>query len=333
VEPVDEYRVTVTSGTGGGSFQEGDVVSLEAYTYADSVFNMWTSSPAVDFTPSATSETASFTMPAADVVVRAWYNPVTVSQKYNAIISDGFEEPYTKQYAAGDTVDISSDPEFEAIFLKWVSLKLDMKTSGNVIFGDARESETYFVMPANDIFVGVVYNVGSMVRYTWEAAEQDKIQSIAASYDDVKSWYEGTYMSEDYIEEDASAIPTHDGSHDIPDNIYSSTLGDEEYKGQYLGIEEGEYTAVCTVDDPQYDKIYDIVANYDINVVGDKMFFEIAFDVGTYLAGEDDKGWYDEPVDNYYVKPTLEKIPGKKKLAKKFVKNDVTYYVLSRARK
>ncbi|MDR2694142.1 MAG: hypothetical protein LBB74_08000 [Chitinispirillales bacterium] len=190
----------------------------------------------------------------------------------------------------------------------------------------------------------IVYDAD--VRYTWESAEEHKIQSIAASYGDVKDWIDNVYHDIDYIEEDASEVPLYNGSSLIPNNIYSSTLHGASatgspYKGAYLPINKGLYTAVCTGDDEL--GTFDIVANYNINVVGDLSYFEIAFDVGTFTdpqwGGISETAWYSEVRDNPNTDPRLEKAPanGKtkvRKLTKKLSNGgSVTYYFLRRAQK
>jgi len=174
------------------------------------------------------------------------------------------------------------------------------------------------------------------VRFTWERNQTRNIQSIAASYKDVLYWYETVYMAADYVEEDASDVPIskYSGSHEIPDNIYSSTLPQyaERYKGVYHKISAERYTAVCTVDDPGYYRTYDIVANYRIDAsgTGTTRYFEVAFDVGSFLDG-DDVGWLwgDYGSDPRNNDPLLQKTPAKR-LVKKIEGDGVTFYVLSR---
>jgi len=175
------------------------------------------------------------------------------------------------------------------------------------------------------------------VRFTWERNQMPFIQSIAASYDDVQKWYNYVYMAADYIEEDASEVPKYNGSQYIPDNIYSSALPQsaERYKGFYHTILAGKYTAVCTVDDIVFNRTYDIVANYQIDVSGSGTirYFEVAFDVKRYLNGNSDKGWIweDYGSDPNTNDPLLQKAPAKR-LVKKIEGDGVTFYVLSRPR-
>jgi len=351
VEPKDTYSVTV-SGSGavsdngsGTEYEAGDVVTIKAGTKADSVFWMWTSDTVSNVTfDNPTSPTTTFIMPAMNVAVKAWWKPKDVEVEYYTayIFNDGEDQEnvFVEEYEAGDTVKITA----VGSFLMWAATD----TNGafiNVNFGNAFARSTFFIMPAKDVYVFVVPEVDiepeASVRYTWEAVEQPNIIAISASYDDVLYWFEEVYSAADYVEEDATAIPLYDGSHEIPDNIYSRTIGSTEYKGVYLPISEGQYTAVCSVIDTLFFKvdtasgdtlynIADIVANYDIEIGADeKSYFEIAFDVGTFLAGEDDLGWFGEKYDNPVTGPSLEKAKVKK-LVKKVKKGKVTYYVLHR---
>jgi len=239
------------------------------------------------------------------------------------------------KYEEGDIVTIKAGtPPSGKVFYMWTSYQVD--------FDDPYSPTTKFTMPAEDVVVAAWYITALQpeVRYTWETVEQSKIQSIAASYNDVKYWLDEVYNKADYVEEDATAVPHFDGSDDIPDNIYSRTIGSTQYKGKYLPISEGQYTAVCTGEDAL--GIFDIVANYEIKVAGAYSYFEIAFDVGTFTdidaGGDPETAWFKEVVDDPTISPRLEKAPvvGKskvKKLTKKLENGgSVTYYFLRRAK-
>ena len=71
--PVTTYAVTVTGGTGGGNYAEGDTVTITANAPATGkVFDKWTTSDGVTF-GNANSATTTFTMPAKAVTVKATY--------------------------------------------------------------------------------------------------------------------------------------------------------------------------------------------------------------------------------------------------------------------
>ncbi len=176
------------------------------------------------------------------------------------------------------------------------------------------------------------------VRFTWAKNQERYITSIAASYKDVKNWYDTYYADISYDIEDATDVPLNrgrSGSNDLPDNLFPArgNRGEDYYKGRYLPISSGTYTAVCTVED-QYGYA-DIVANYMIAVSGSYRYFEIAFDVKKILAGNDDPewegdGWFFDEYNRSGTVPWLEKTPAKKGLVKTIEGESVTYYVFRR---
>lgn len=357
VEPVDKYSVTIIGGGPGASgagtsYEEGDLVTIYAgRAPADSEFYMWTTSnPDVVFA-SATSATTTFEMPAGNVTVQAWWKAGTAATKYVATIyyDNDDEDSLVVEKAAGDTVRINAVGSFSM----WVAV--DVATGLpllNVKFGNALSRSTYFIMPNSDVRVFAVPEDVEpddevYVRYTWEAAQLPNIHMISASYDDVEAWYTDVYTQYEDLDDSLALLhishrPFGEGSPLIPDGLYVNfTMGDEydtTYKGVFLPIEVGEdYTAICTVIDPVMKDTFDIVANYDIIVKNDKVFFEIGFDVGLFLEGD-----YDDPDlfilpdawDNPDHKPNLEKSRVKAaKFLKKVKKDNVTYYVFRRAKK
>lgn len=279
-----------------------------------------------------------------------------VENEYTVNIVGGtmeFEGPppiTTGIFEAGDIVVITAnDPAAGKVFAYWT-------TSPSVApseFNDVNAAYTTFRVPAFDVTITAVFEdddwIGedgtAEVRFTWESAVQASISSISASYDDVKYWFEEVYSAADYVQEDATDIPMFDGSPLLPNNIYSSTVGSTVNKGKYFPIEEGFYTAVCTVEDEH--GFADIVANYfimidegDVREDGIDLFYEIAFDVNTFIDGEcggDEDCWMWDVYDNPDDDPILQKAKKTKKITKKIVKKDktieVTYYVLYRLKK
>ncbi|MCL2182586.1 MAG: hypothetical protein FWB85_03850 [Chitinispirillia bacterium] len=182
------------------------------------------------------------------------------------------------------------------------------------------------------------------VRFTWESSQQHKIDMIAASYNDVYDWWEDVYMSAEFDTESATDIPRYDGSPDLPNNIYSSTIGSAMNKGRYFPIAPGNYTAICSGED-QYG-YWDIVANYTITINegdfdgdGADQFFEIAFNVrglNDYFHGTG--GSWDWDMDVYDSRNTSPMLSKRKQVAtSQIVKQggtmDVTYYVIRRPKK
>ena len=76
--PTPTFTVNVAGGSGSGSFEAGANVQLTANPPpAGQQFSGWTISPAVTFTSgSATSSTATFTMPSSAVTATANFEPI-----------------------------------------------------------------------------------------------------------------------------------------------------------------------------------------------------------------------------------------------------------------
>lgn len=189
-------------------------------------------------------------------------------------------------------------------------------------------------------------NGDTKIRYVWETKQQPNILSISASYRDVDDWLnEVWYPYYHDVPLDVSHTPKYNGSTEIPDNIYSSTLKSTKYKGVYLPITYGSYTAVCTVVDPRHRDTVDIVANYRIKdyvyVSGDPSttYYELGFDVGYFLSDDKilpDLWWYLDEYDNSREQPGLTKTPASsasKPFLKVVEKEDVTYLVFRRPSK
>ena len=66
------YTVTVTDGTGGGEYAEGDTVTVTANDRSGYTFTKWSSGDGVSFADSK-AKTTTFTMPAKSVTVKANY--------------------------------------------------------------------------------------------------------------------------------------------------------------------------------------------------------------------------------------------------------------------
>ncbi|MCL2182587.1 MAG: hypothetical protein FWB85_03855 [Chitinispirillia bacterium] len=304
-----------------------------------------------------------FYMPAADVVITAVF---TENIGYEAAINGGTitftdeeeEEIIVKDgetgifYGADRLVLLSATPPAGEVFIRW-DVTPEIYNDNFYIYEDGytdryEASNSYFYMPDDDVVITAVFGVApdfvdgaAEVRFTWEAAEQDKILAIAASKADVDAWYDFIESDPDFDPESMSDIPEFDGSAELPDNLFSSTIASTEYKGTYLPISAGHYTAVCSGED-EYG-YFDIVANYVITINhatedddGADKWFEIAFDVGAFVGGDDDLGWFKDEYDNPNTDPRLEK----KKVKKFFVKKvtsagsaDVTYYVIRRAKR
>jgi len=135
------------------------------------------------------------------------------------------------------------------------------------------------------------------IRFTWETTQMNRgnILEIIAGYEDVRSWYDNVYNAPGFTGDGVAGRPENGGSYDIRSKIYSYNSPQEatKYKGVYLPISKGKYTAVCAVKNFRNDETVYIVANYEIEAGagGAVRYYEVAFDVKAFLDGENASGW------------------------------------------
>jgi hypothetical protein len=200
-------------------------------------------------------------------------------------------------------------------------------------------------------FVMAYYAGEAKVRYTWETLPNktpaNDIKYIEAGIGGVTAgwgvewWYNEIYLEADDEVDVFTDYPWRPikGNPNVTGSIYSMTTPSNTNNGKYFDIEPGRYTAVCSAEDQL--GYFDIVANYTISPNnpatatsnGLDNFFEIAFDVGAYVEGLDEKGWFtDDPVNTAYTPPMLSK-KASKTVVKKDFSADIDYYVYRRAKK
>ncbi|MDR2592356.1 MAG: hypothetical protein LBC59_06060 [Chitinispirillales bacterium] len=266
------------------------------------------------------------------------------------------------RYEKGETVSITAGTKSGYIFVGWTSDEVSN------VFGVDEDGDpvvnpsptTTFVMPEKNVRISAWYveaevpttDAQAYVRFNWEMEQLPNLHIISASYNDVDAWYSDVYDRQYAELEDSDAFlhishrPFYDGSRQIPDGIYANfTMGtdyDTQYKSVYFPIDEGDYTAVCTIIDRTFDEpdTFDIVANYEIAVADDAdTYIGIGFDVGLFIEGDplgdDPDTWIlKEVFDNDETPSYLLKTPAKSaKFLKKITKGKVTYYVFKRAKK
>jgi len=261
--------------------------------------------------------------------------------KYTVAITDGGAGAIgAGTYSAGDTVWISigTAPAGKEFYM-WNS-------NPPVVFDDELDEDTWFIMPAASVNVRANWKTIDIpvqptpsVRFSWDRAyisldSSVHISYIWASVNDVDYWktnvFDEMYEDDSY---EATDIPLKPGAPGVPNALYSmdSAATILNY-GKYFSTTEGDYTAVCTLEDED-EAITDIVANYHTQIDGDLKFFEIAFDVKGLLEGTRTNGWTDDSYNTNDTDPMLKTKAGKGKLLKKVTKGNVTYYVLRRPKK
>lgn len=181
--PVETYEVTVhggtaekTSGTAGSaanviSAPAGSTITLTAgKAAAGKEFDKWVVNSGSVRLTNASSETATFKMPAEAVEVTATYKDIVYSIKVNSGTAD------KKTAIAGETVTITAaEPEAGKEFDKWVI------RSGSVTLSSASTSKATFKMIAGDVEVTATYKDIPVTKYgvTVNGGSSDKEEAAA----------------------------------------------------------------------------------------------------------------------------------------------------------
>ena len=159
------YTLTVSGGTGGGSYTAGQTVNIMVNAaQPNKIFDKWTTSNGGSF-GNASSVNTTFTMPSGAVTVTAnWKDaPVTSISPATSTPDNTSPPPITTytvtvnggtgggRYAAGAKVNVTAAaaPAGQAFDI-WA-------TSDGVSFSNAANSSTSFVMPSNTVTVTATY--------------------------------------------------------------------------------------------------------------------------------------------------------------------------------
>jgi len=137
---VPTYAVTVTGGSGSGSYVANAIVSITATVPTGHQFVNWTTTSAGVTFANANNTTTTFTMPAHDVTVMANFTPIV-----SAVTVTGGNG--SDNYPYGATVTITAMPPIGQQFVNWTT------TSENVTFANANNTTTTFTMPAHAVTV------------------------------------------------------------------------------------------------------------------------------------------------------------------------------------
>jgi len=373
----EEYTVEIIGGTMtyydgtpvvGNKVYKGDTIVITATVPEGKLFDGWIADVTL-YDDGVTPTT--FIMPGRDVtVVATFINEDGHPEGYTAKIVNGeiyfYDEEEDEVYITEDggigifyqhdiLITVSAEPQENQVFLRW-DVTPAIYNTYFWVDEETGEDDRYnpdgaaFFMPASNVVITAVFGPPPVdgqasVRFTWEQAESGNITHISASENDMQWWYDEVYMDEGNVDEDFTDVPLHQGSAMLPDGLLTPQNAENNpNKSTYFEIDAGTYTAVCGVEDEF--GLAEIVANYTITINeatattdGADKFFEIAFDVGTFLAGEDDLGWFGDEYDNPNTDPRLQKLIRKGKVkvvTKKFEKAgatmDVTFYVVRRVK-
>ncbi len=162
-QPVS-YTITVTDGTAkvgdntATTAKAGDTVTITANAPADGYkFKEWQVVSGSLTLASATSSTTTFTMPAANLSLKAVYEKDSSSTKYTIIVTNGTAkvDGQTAGLAKpGDVVVITANDydSYGNPFKKW------SVNSGNITLDNSNAATTTFVMPASNVSVTAKYD-------------------------------------------------------------------------------------------------------------------------------------------------------------------------------
>jgi len=155
------FELTVNSGTGDGSYQEYDVVDIDADTAPTGMtFDEWIGD--TSGIASVSSASTTLTMPDADQEVTATYTDVTYTLTVNSGTGDG-------SYPVDTVVDISADAAASGeLFDAWTG-----DTSG---IADLNDPTTTLTMPAANAETTATYTKvvdGLVSRYTFDIDGRD----------------------------------------------------------------------------------------------------------------------------------------------------------------
>jgi len=155
--PVVKYTLTVTNGTGGGHYAEGETVNITANTApAGQEFDKWTTSDSITFI-NANAASTSFIMIDKAVTVTATYKDLPADSFAITVQNDGngTANANVTSAEAGTEITLSASPDSGYVFKEW-----------EVVSGGVTVSGNKFTMPANDVTVKAHFEATSEPTYS-----------------------------------------------------------------------------------------------------------------------------------------------------------------------
>jgi hypothetical protein len=366
---------TVVNDGGTGLFYENDVVvTIAAIAGPDEVFVRWDVVPSTFNSRFAnrTSEETTFRMPARDVVITAVFEEIEGDVAYSATIHNGTMEFVdedgdliivndggTGLFFENDVVvTIAALPEPGEVFVRWEVVP----ASFNSRFDDRFSEETTFRMPARDVVITAVFEEATVdgfayVRFAWESSWNDAIWYIFASEDDIEGWYDEIWNDPEIVTDDFVFRPTFDpntqtGIAGLPTIFAKGPTA--SHNGVEFEVPAGNYIAVASVEDPDHGNIWEIIADYTIEinhaVDPEDTFFELGFWFTNFFSDDPVSidpetglgwGWYGDEYEDGDA-PRLSKatrmaanriMTASKKIEKPGATMSVTFYAIPRARR
>ena len=254
------YELSVTNGTGSGSYNAGVSVPISAGApAAGKVFDKWTGGNGGTFAD-ANSASTTFTMPGNAATVTATYKNATT---YTLTVSGGTG---SGSYASGTQVAISANaPASGKMFDKW--------TGGNGgTFLDANSATTVFTMPGNAATVTATYKDDTETHEPEDPDEDEELEH--APFFDYTGWV--------YIEEVPEKKWTNTNL-----NHKSDLVEKELHAGGYY-FDRGFVVGVYGVNGDNWTGNRPGKMNYTLDVEGKYDYFRMTVGVKRSLPAEYD---------------------------------------------
>ena len=154
VNPTPTYVVTVTNGTGGGSYEEGKTVNITAGVAPEGQeFDKWVVNSGGITLANANSASTTFTMPASAVTVTATFKDLPPSTYAINVQNDGNGTANASVGSAvsGTVITLTAAPSDGYTFKEW-----------QVVAGDVTIADNKFSMPGTAVTVKAVFEVSAL---------------------------------------------------------------------------------------------------------------------------------------------------------------------------
>ena len=164
------YTVTVTSGTGSGSYTSGQTVSITASAAPPGkIFDKWTTSDGVTFANASAMSTA-FTMQAKDISVGATYKDAPPSTFGITITNDGngTAKAGVSSASSGEIIILVATPNVGYTFKSW-----------QVVSGSVSISDNKFTMPSSTVTIKANFEKIPTYTVTVKDGTVDKMSAMA----------------------------------------------------------------------------------------------------------------------------------------------------------
>jgi hypothetical protein len=203
----EKYSVTVINGGSDGDYYAGDTVTISADPPPPGQrFKDWVFSPGVTFAngTNANSTTASFTMPAQNVMATATHEPIPPSQYIIIVMTDGNGVANANVNSATQGTQIT----LTATANSGYKLKEWQVISGGVTLSSSINSTATFQMPDNDVEIKAIFDEITQppttepptTMSTTESATEPTTETITSLEDITEPTVEATEATESTTE-------------------------------------------------------------------------------------------------------------------------------------